>query len=226
MNIENKIASNQEELEEFLVFQLLGRKSISAIVEYDTLTSILENIEQYIDESVDRYKCRILSDEDELYVITKEEYEGYIILEVSPLFVFNKEIEDYDIAYIESDVVYIEDMEYNVCDELEEELDNSICSDEIFNLYVDDELEEDIDDFEEGPEKKCNYCNCEEDETLQVLLDEYTEKVLETEGCPGCIRQILEELYHQGYKEGLTDELLLQNEITQDRLFGEDGLLN
>lgn len=214
MDIKVKIALNQEELQEYLVYQILGRKSISAIVEYETLKDILNELEQYIDESVDKYKCHIVEDEDDLYVITKEEYNDYIILEVSSLFEFNSDKEDYDVKYIESDVVFVEDMEFNIGDELEEELEDFICSNEIYNLYINDEEDE-------LHSEKIEQYDTEYD-TLEELLDSFTEKILETQGCPGCIREIVEELYFKGYKDGGRDEALALHDALNERLFGDE----
>lgn len=225
MNIESKIAQNQEELEDFLIFNIIGRKSITEIVEYNTLMSVLENIEQYIDESVDKYRLNIIKDEDEMFVITKEEYDDFITLEVHSLFEFDDDLKDYVIRDVESDIVYIEDMTYNTEDYFQEELEEAIYTDEVFNLYIEEEeLENNTD------ECNCSECdeNCDKETPMDILLDEYVERIQELGyiGCPHCLREALEELHIQSYKEGLTDEILMQNEISNDRLFGEDGLLN
>lgn len=73
------------------------------------------------------------------------------------------------------------------------------------NYFYQQELEKEIEnkklqnrEFEDNP---CDVCPCrdccEDDEfDYEDLLDVFVEKILATEGCPGCIADVLDELVH------------------------------
>lgn len=68
-------------------------------------------------------------------------------------------------------------------------IDGEECDAETYFSLMDQEREIEDKKLEEVEEE---VCECEE-LTYSELLDVFTMKVLETQGCPGCIREVLEE---------------------------------
>lgn len=212
--MDKKLAGSQEELIEYISNFIIAKDNISTIVFEATLKEILKLIDEYIDNEVD-YFNKIIDSDEGIYTINKltSKY-GDIVIVVKPIGEF-----------IENETIIIEKFSL-------EDVDMEIESDKIIEIGL---------EKNQGSEDECNCCECREcdckcnsdndedlgeEESIDILLDEYVEKILQTQGCPDCVREILEELYWQGYNEGVTEELLLQQDILNDRLFGEHGLLN
>jgi hypothetical protein len=87
---------------------------------------------------------------------------------------------------------------------------HEVDAEDYISLLEDDDAEcEDCEEYED-------YCDDEEDEDedefnelVDSILNDYTMKVLETDGCPHCIKSVLDdmlcEVYEQAYNDALDD---------------------